>query len=76
MDFQKLLNISDDWLKYAIRLNLGHESKDNLVEIRKAALADSRIKRYLSDIANFHEILIKKNKNPGLPIPNHPFGQS
>lgn len=56
MDYLKLLKISDDWLKYAIRLNLAHEPKDNLVEIRNAALADSCIKRYLSDIANFHAI--------------------
>ncbi|MDI9461798.1 MAG: hypothetical protein ACOX3P_03235 [Saccharofermentanales bacterium] len=56
MDYLKLLEISDDWLKYAIRLNLGHEPKDNLDEIRTAALADCRIKRYLSDIANFHAI--------------------
>jgi len=68
MDYQKLLNISDEWLKYAIRLNLGHEPKDNLIEIRYAALADSRIKRYLSNIASFHEILVTSHKNPDLPI--------
>jgi len=68
MDYQKLLNISDDWLKYAIRLNLGHEPKSNLVEIRNAALADSRIKRYLSNIASFHEILVTNHRNPDLPI--------
>ncbi len=68
MDYQKLLNISDDWLKYAIRLNLGHEPKGDLVEIRNAALADSRIKRYLSDIANFHGTLVTNHKNPDLPI--------
>ncbi len=66
--YQKLLEISDDWLKYAIRLNLGHEPKDNLVEIKNAALADSRIKRYLSDIVNFHETLVTNHKNPDLPI--------
>ncbi len=68
MNYQKLLEISDDWLKYAIRLNLGHESKDNLVTIREKALADRRIKRDLSDIANFHKILVTNHKNPGLPI--------
>ena len=68
MDYQKLLNISDDWLKYAIRLNLGQEPKDDLVEIRNAALADRRIKRYLSDISHFHETLVTNHKNPDLPI--------
>ena len=66
--YKKLLEISDDWLKYAIRLNLGHESKDCLVEIRNAALEDNRIKRCLSDIANFHGTLVTNHKNPDLPI--------
>lgn len=68
MDYLKLLEISDDWLKYAIRLNLGHEPKYNLVAVRTAALADSRIKRYLLDIANFHATLVTNHKNPALPI--------
>jgi hypothetical protein len=68
MGYQKLLEISDDWLKYAIRLNLGHEAKGNLVENRNAALADSRIKRYFSDIANYHKTLVTNHKNPDLPI--------
>ena len=68
MDYQKLLEISDDWLKYAILLNFCKENKDNLVEIRNAALADSRIKRYLSDVANFHGSLVTNHKSPDLPI--------
>ena len=68
MVYQKLLEISDDWLKYAILLHLCHEHKDNLIDIRNAALADSRIKRYLSDIANFHKTLVTYHKNPDLPI--------
>jgi len=68
MDYQKLLEISEDWLKYAIRINLGNEPKENLVEIRNAALADERIKSYLSDIVNFHKTLVTNHKNPDLPI--------
>lgn len=68
MVYQKLMEISDDWLKYAIRLNLGHEPKDDLVELRNAALADVRIQRYLADIVNFHETLVTNHKNPDLPI--------
>ena len=68
MEYQKLLDISDDWLKYAVRLNLCHEPKDSLIEIRNAALADSRIKKYLTDIANFHGTLVTNHKNPDLPI--------
>lgn len=68
MEYQKLLDISDDWLKYAVRLNLCHEPKDTLVVIRNAGLADSRIKRHLTDIANFHGTLVTNHKNPDLPI--------
>ncbi len=68
MDYQKLLEISDDWLKYAILLNFCKENKDNLVKAKSAALADSRIKRYLSDVANFHGSLVTNHKSPDLPI--------
>lgn len=68
MNYQKLLGISDDWLKYAIHLNLGHEPKDDIAEIRDAALSDERIKKYLSDIENFHGTLVTNHKNPDLPI--------
>jgi hypothetical protein len=44
MEFQKLLKLSDDWLKYAIRRNLKNEPEEVLADIRNAALADSRIK--------------------------------
>jgi hypothetical protein len=68
MEYEKLLDSSDDWLKYAIRFNLCHEPKDALVELRKSALADTRIQRYLSDAANFHSSLVTNHKNPDLPI--------
>jgi hypothetical protein len=68
MDFQKLLDISDDWLKYAVRLNLYHEPKDSLGEIINAGLADNRIKGYLNEVANFHGTQVTNHKNPDLPI--------
>ncbi len=68
MKYQKLLNISDDWLKYAIRLNLYHEPVHSLVELKKVALSDSRIKEYLSNIKDFHSTLVTNHKNPTLPI--------
>lgn len=68
MNYQRLLEISDDWLKYAIRLNLGYEPKSELIEIRNAALADERIKKYLLDLTNFHGELVTNHKNPSLPI--------
>jgi len=68
MNYQKLLEISDNWLKYAIHLNLNNEPKKDLIEIKKAALADNRIQKYLLDISNFHNTLVTNHKNPDLPI--------
>ncbi len=68
MEFQKLLDLSDDWLKYAIRFNLCREAEDDLLEIKNAALADRHIQGYLFDIANFHSTLVTNHKNPDLPI--------
>lgn len=68
MEYQKLLDSSENWLKYAIQINLLHQSKEDLSEQRKAALTDCRIRNYLDDIVNFHSTLIKNHKNPELPI--------
>ena len=68
MDYQKMLEKSDDWLKYAISLNLCHEPKDNLVEVKNAALADSRIQKYFADVSVFHGTPVTNHKNPELPI--------
>ncbi|SCP99632.1 hypothetical protein [Anaerobium acetethylicum] len=68
MEYQKLLDLSDDWLKYAVRLHLCREPKDKLVHIRNAALADSRMKSYFMDVEKFHGTLVTNHKNPDLPI--------
>ncbi|MGE5495944.1 MAG: hypothetical protein ACM3S4_11660 [Burkholderiales bacterium] len=68
MEYQKLLDRSGDWLKFAIRLHLCCDPKDNLIELRNAALTDSRIQNYLNEVANFHGMLVTNHKNPDLPI--------
>lgn len=68
MECQKLLGISENWLKYAIRLHLCHEPKDMLADLRNTAVSDDRIQRYLADVANFHGSLVTNHKNPDLPI--------
>lgn len=68
MKYQTLIDSSDDWLKYAIRINLNHEPKDTLIELKDSALSDIRIKKYLSDVANFHNSIVTNHKNPDLPI--------
>ena len=68
MEYQKLLDRSENWLKYPILLHLCHGPKDTLVESRNAALADTRIKSYMKDVANYHSTLVTNHKNPDLPI--------
>ncbi len=66
--FDKLFSISEPWLKYAIKINLLHENKENLASLKKDALNDDKIQAYLKDISNFHGILVTNHKNPELPI--------
>lgn len=68
MEYQQLLERSDDWLKYAILIHLGYAPKDTLSELRTRALADERIQRCLLDVADFHGSLVTNHKNPDLPI--------
>lgn len=68
MDCQKLLATGENWLKYAIRLHLCHESKESLAELQKTALSDDRIQRTLTDVADFHGKSVTNHKNPDLPI--------
>ena len=68
VDYEKLLDRSDDWLKYAILLHLVHAPKDTLDEIRKTALADVRIQNFLAGISDYHGSLVTNHKNPDLPI--------
>jgi len=66
--FQKLLDLSDDWLRYGILIRLCNEPKSVVVEARNAALADRRIQSYMSDVKTIHNMPIKNHKNPELPI--------
>ena len=66
LDF--IMEDGEKWLQYAARINLLNESKESLVELRKQALVDAKIKLYLKDITDFHSILVSNHKNPELPI--------
>lgn len=68
MEYQKLLEHSDDWLKYAIHLHLCHDPEDTLVELRNTVLEDSCIQKYIEDVSAFHSTLVTNHKNPELPI--------
>lgn len=66
--YEKLLDMSEDWLKYAIQLNLLHKNKNDLVELKNQVLNCEKIQAYLFDITNFHSSLVSNHKNPELPI--------
>jgi hypothetical protein len=63
-----MLEKGDQWLQYAVKVNLLKESKESLVELRSQVLSDARIQGYLRDIADYHSILVSNHKNPDLPI--------
>jgi len=64
---EKLLSISDPWLKYSIKFN-SKASEKELADLKKEALKDVRIKAYLEDVSNFHGMLVTNHKNPELPM--------
>lgn len=59
---------SEDWLKYAIQINLLHSKKKDNTELLKSALSDEKIQRALHDVASFHQTVVSNHKNPMLPI--------
>lgn len=68
MNDQEFLNRSDDWLKYAIRLNLRNEPESSIADLKSAALKDDRIQSCLADVARLHDRQITNHKDPLLPI--------
>lgn len=59
---------SDPFVAYATRINILHQDKTALTELRAAVLADPRIRKYLGDIADFNGKIITTHKNPELPV--------
>jgi len=66
--FTELYDRSEEWLKYAIQLNLLHSPKEENAALLKSALADEKIILALNDAAHYHETLVTSHKNPMLPI--------
>jgi hypothetical protein len=63
-----ILENGEAWLQFATRKNLRKESKESLADLKLQALSEPKIKAYLSDITDFHSILVSNHKNPDLPI--------
>jgi hypothetical protein len=68
MLINQLLEKSEDWLQYAIRLNILNEKKEDLIDLKNKVLKNDKIKSYLIDITDFHKIVVNNHKNPILPI--------
>ena len=66
--FAELYARSEDWLKYAIQINLLHSPKEDQTELLKSALQDEKIQQALQDVAAYHDTLVTSHKNPMLPI--------
>nr|WP_294486979.1 hypothetical protein [uncultured Anaerosporobacter sp.] len=64
----ELLDKSEEWLQYAIRLSIFNEKKEDLLELKHKVLKDGKIKSYLVDITDYHSTLVSNHKNPVLPI--------
>ena len=64
----ELYERSEDWLKYAIHINLLHTPKSEIIELRKSSLTDVKIQGLLRNISDFHGVLVSNHKNPVLPI--------
>jgi len=63
-----ILENGETWLQYATRVNIRKESKESLTDLRLQALSDPKIRGCLSDVADYHSILVTNHKNPDLPI--------
>jgi hypothetical protein len=66
--FDDLIAMSEPWLEYAIRRTLLGQPSDELSTLRGAALQDEKLRGYLQDITDFHGVLVRNHKDPGLPI--------
>lgn len=63
-----ILENGESWVIYATRINLLNEKKEDLKELRQQVLSEPKIKSYLKDVEDFHNILVSNHKNPELPI--------
>jgi len=63
-----ILENGDTWLQYVASIDILKTSKKSLEDLKLQALSEPKIKEYLSDISDFHSILVSNHKNPNLPI--------
>jgi len=65
---EKLLSMSEAWLRYVIRVHLTDDGIESLDDLKSEALKDGKIQVYLESVADFHGVLVRNHKDPELPI--------
>jgi len=58
----------EPYVQYAVRKNIQGQNMHTSGELKFSVLSDTRIQKYLSDIADFNATLVTNHKNPDLPI--------
>lgn len=66
--FEALYENSEDWLKYAIQINLLYAKKEYQIALLQSALKVAKIQCALEEVAAFHSTRISSHKDPTLPI--------
>lgn len=64
----KLLELAEPWLQYAVRRNLLGEDSRTLEGLMGEALKDPKIRAWLKDVEDFHGTIVSSHKDPDLPI--------
>lgn len=68
MNINNWLSECEPYVQYAVRTNILNQSKYELLDLKSAVLSDTRIQKYLSDVADFNATLVTNHKNPDIPI--------
>ena len=68
MNINNWLPECEPYVEYAVRKNILNQNKDELCDLQSAVLSDTRIRKYLNDVANFNATLVTNHKNPEIPI--------
>lgn len=68
MNINNWLPECEPYVEYAVRKNILGQNKDELSDLKAAVLSDTRIQKYLDDVADFNAILVTNHKNPDIPI--------
>jgi len=58
----------EPYVQFAIRKNILKQNENELSELKSLVLSDTRIQKYLRDVADFNATIVTNHKNPDIPI--------